>query len=378
MAVKFLHTADWQIGKPFARFPEEAAVPLREQRIETVKKIAALAVQHSVDAVLVAGDVFEFETVAERTLHKTIHAMSGFSGPWLMLPGNHDPAIDDGVWCQLKALDPPSNIVILDKAQTFPLENKAAVVLSAPLMRRHEPADVTEWFDSASSPPGCIRIGLAHGSVDNRLPERGDAPNTISDARAQRARLDYLALGDWHGTLQIAERTWYAGTHETDRFRANDSGNVLLVTIDSAGKPPLVQTIPVGHYRWRQLSVDVGGTGGVEQLGRALEQLPPPLETIVLQLSLRGSATLETRTVIDRLIARYAALLRYLDYRDEQLVTSAADSDLEELCTSGVLAETVRQLQQICQNAEQPEREQAQLALQILYAEHKQLAGKRS
>ena len=46
VVLRLLHTADWQLGKAFAKFPEDAAVHLREQRISTVKKLAAIAAEH--------------------------------------------------------------------------------------------------------------------------------------------------------------------------------------------------------------------------------------------------------------------------------------------------------------------------------------------
>ena len=67
-----------------------------------------------------------------------------------------------------------------------------------------------------------MRIGVAHGGIKEFL-ERvaGDGErvhNAIPADRASRARLDYLALGDWHGRLRIDERTWYSGTPEATHF----------------------------------------------------------------------------------------------------------------------------------------------------------------
>ena len=115
-------------------------------------------------------------------------------------------------------------------------------------------------MDAAATPAGALRVGLAHGSVAGRLPDDADAANPIAADRATGARLDYLALGDWHGTLEIAPRTWYAGTPEPDRFRANDAGNALLVELDGPGLPrrgraaadrplPLARAQPRPHRR---------------------------------------------------------------------------------------------------------------------------------
>ncbi len=65
---RFLHTADWQIGRQYSQFPADDAGPLAEARLAAVETVARLAAEHKVDAVLVAGDVFDAQTVADRTI----------------------------------------------------------------------------------------------------------------------------------------------------------------------------------------------------------------------------------------------------------------------------------------------------------------------
>jgi hypothetical protein len=202
VAFRFIHTADWQVGKPFGNVAGDSGAELRTQRIRTVQRIAELAAQRGVDAVLVAGDAFDSNEVSERTME----ALKPFAGPWVFLPGNHDAALAHSVWTRARGLGLPPNIVIADRPE--PLALGGATVLPAPLRRRREVSDQTDWFDGAPSPEGSCRIGLAHGSIANRLPGQGDAANEIRDDRAERARLCYLALGDWHGALRIAPRTW--------------------------------------------------------------------------------------------------------------------------------------------------------------------------
>ena len=56
---RFVHTADWQIGRQYQRFEPEDAAALFEARFAVVQRIADYATQHDCDAVLVAGDVFD-------------------------------------------------------------------------------------------------------------------------------------------------------------------------------------------------------------------------------------------------------------------------------------------------------------------------------
>src|SRR6202011_5230841 len=114
-----------------------------------------------------------------------------------------------------------------------------AFLLPAPLLRKSELDDISAWMDGAATPPGALRIGLAHGSVVN-FGNEGEATNPIDPARSAKARLDYLALGDWHRTLRVGPAAWYAGTPEPDRAGGQERGTALLVDIAGPGAPALV------------------------------------------------------------------------------------------------------------------------------------------
>ncbi len=157
---------------------------------------------------------------------------------WHLLPGNHDPHRPEGVWDRVAQLGVPENIHLHLSPIPSTLDENAAL-LPAPLLRKSEFDDITAWMDAAPTPPGALRIGLAHGSVVN-FGSGGEATNPIDPARAAKAHLDYLALGDWHRTLQVGPTTWYAGTPEPDRDGGQEQGTALLVDIAGPGAPPSV------------------------------------------------------------------------------------------------------------------------------------------
>ena len=95
---RFLHTADWQIGRQYSRFDVEDSFALSEARFAAVERLAKLASEERVDAVLVAGDIFDAQTLNERTVHCAFQALAGFTGLWIMIPGNHDAALTESIW----------------------------------------------------------------------------------------------------------------------------------------------------------------------------------------------------------------------------------------------------------------------------------------
>lgn len=348
--IRLLHTADWQIGKTFGQFSAEDAPVLADARLQTVATLAELASRHQVDAVLAAGDIFDSQGVSDRTIQRLFHAMSGYAGPWVLLPGNHDAALAESVWTRARRLDAiPGNVHLCLTPRPLILDAARIAILPAPLTQRITHDDLTQWFDAAPTPDGMARIGLAHGSVQGLLAEGIDASNPIAPDRAQRARLDYLALGDWHGTRQVDARTWYSGTPETDRFRANDSGQALLVTLPGHGAPPEVQTLPTGRYRWRTLTWSLHSSAAVDDAIGSLAELTPQ---DVVQLRVDGQLNLEAHDALQAALNRAQGQVRSLVVDTDGLRLEPDEDDLRRLQAQGYLGDVIDTLRQ---QQQQPE-----------------------
>ena len=371
MGFRFLHTADWQIGKPFGTIGGDAGAELRLQRIRTVQRIAGLAREHAVDAVLVAGDAFDSNEVSDKTIWQALDALRPFDGPWLFLPGNHDAALAHSVWTRIRRLGAPANVVIADEPKPLAPWSAEASVLPAPLRRRREAADQTAWFDAAGTPAGHVRVGLAHGSIAGRLPDRSEALNEIQEDRAASARLAYLALGDWHGNLGIADRTWYSGTPEPDRHRANRPGFVNLVEIDGPGAGARVEAVPVGRFAWVRLDVDLLD-GSCDAALAALAALPREPGCCVVSLGLSGTLGLAERSRLDRELAAWQSRLHHLEV-DDRLVDEPTQDDLDAIDRSGFVRVAVDRLVNRAVDAADPSADAARMALRLIYLDHIEL-----
>lgn len=340
--LRLLHTADWQIGRQYGGFDPDDAVPLAEARFATVERIAALAASERVDAVLVAGDVFDAQTVSARSIRRLFNALSAYAGPWVMIPGNHDAALAESVWSHAARLDAlPAGVQLALGPRVVELPAPRAAILCAPLTQRHTHEDLTAWFDHQPTPAGWWRLGLAHGAVQGLLPEEVDSPNPIAADRSRRAGLDYLALGDWHGSKCIDERTWYSGSPEPDRFRSPQAGQVLLVEIDAPGAPPRVQPRPVGQYRWRQQAPVLAVPGDLDDLVSMLATLQAH-EVVDLQLS--GVLDLAGHARLQAALGQAEARVRCLRRDLSALRLAPTDEDIAALRADGYLGELIAEL----------------------------------
>ncbi|MBA3477732.1 MAG: DNA repair exonuclease [Lautropia sp.] len=339
---RFLHTADWQIGRTYQRFAPDDAAFLAEARLATVERIARLAAQRRVDAVLVAGDVFDAQTVSDRTVRRLFNALAAFGGRWLMIPGNHDAALAAGVWTRARQLGcMPGNVHLLERPCLTSFEDLGFVVLAAPLTQRQTHSDLTAWFDDVTSPAELVRVGLAHGSVGGILPGTVDSPNPIAPDRASTARLDYLALGDWHGTRRVDGRTWYSGTPEQDRFKDNDPGNVLQVEIAGPSVEPVVEAIPVGTFRWHEWERRIGIPTDVDELERDLASLAAGDVAVV---RIDGKVDLNQQLRIRRLLGIAQGRVRALEADLSQLRLSPTEADIAALAADGYVGEVLAAL----------------------------------
>ena len=336
MSFTFLHTADWQIGKAFAGMPADVAAALGEARLSAIDRLATVAVGAGARYVLVAGDVFDAETLAPKTLRQALSRMARHAGlTWHLLPGNHDPLRPAGLWERLKRDGLPGNVRLI--LEPRPIEIESGVwLLPAPLTGRATGSDPTAYMDGAATPPEALRIGLAHGSVRG-FGSSGTAAVGIGLTRAESARLDYLALGDWHGAQEVAPRTWYSGTPEPDRFLGNEPGHALIVRLAQGGAMPVVTRLPTAQFHWRQVRLDIAGSEDLSNLEASLSGPDLEANTVLLQLALVGRVSAAGRQEVLKRLRTLEAGLRHLEADLSRLTLRAAPGGLDALGEAGDL-----------------------------------------
>ncbi len=345
--MRFIHSADWQIGKVFKQAGDKEAV-LQAARLDVIETIGALAMREGAAHVLVAGDVYDTDSPKPASLRAPLERMRRFDKvSWHLLPGNHDPHRPQGLWDRVLATGLPANIHL--HLERRPVEIVPSVaLLPSPLFRKTEAGDVTAWMDDAATPEGTLRIGLAHGSVTGFGIE-GDAGNPIDPARPAKAGLAYLALGDWHRTQQISPSVWYSGTPEPDLVDSQPEGKVLVVDCAGPGAAKVTEKT-VGRYVWRSVQETLSGDENLGPLEARLRALPDPSRT-VLRLTLRGALSLSGHAALEERLAGLEAAFFWLTARREQLSTAPTAADIEALDFDGVLSQVRQRLQSRAEDA---------------------------
>lgn len=231
--MRFLHTSDWHLGRSFHR------VSLLDAQAAFLDHVVATVREHDVDAVLVAGDVYDRAIpplAAVELFDDVLHRLAAAGVPTVMISGNHDSARRLGVGAGL-----------IERAgihlRTDPAGCGAPVVLSdehgdvafygLPYL---EPALVRDQLrvekarhaavlgaamervraDLAERAPGTRSVVLAHAFVAGGEPSDSERDITVGGVAAVPAGtfdgVDYVALGHLHGCQTITDRVRYSGS----------------------------------------------------------------------------------------------------------------------------------------------------------------------
>lgn len=239
--MKLLHTSDWHVGRGIrgrSRADEHRAV---------LTEIVDIAVDESVDVVIVAGDLFDTASptpTAEKIVFRAVRDLAATGAEVVIIAGNHDnphrwkavrQLVDGGNVHIVGDVTPPDRGGVLHftaidtKVAVLPFVSKRHIVKAAHLMQRradqHELAyqervaqivkALTDDFDD-----GTVNILTSHLTVAAGAPRRGggerDAhifdyllPPTIFPASCS-----YVALGHLHQPHKLAAAcpVWYSGS----------------------------------------------------------------------------------------------------------------------------------------------------------------------
>lgn len=337
--MRFIHTADWQIGLKAAHVGS-AGERVRAERWDACRRVMKLAQEHAVDFVVLAGDTFEDNAVGRVTVRQVGDLLREGSIPVYVLPGNHDPLVPGSVW-EHPVWGESEQIHLLRVAE--PVVAGSVALYPCPALEQHSGADPTRWISSKGDG---IRIGVAHGTVEGLASDDRSFP--IPRDAAEAKGLDYLALGHWHSTTLYDTpagdvRTAYSGTHEPTRFGERDSGNVLLVEISGAGQSPRVQKLPTGGLTWTRLDLDVRTKEDLLLAAERVDDIESPSSTL-LELKLRGLLNPSGLDVLARI--REIMEARFLFYRldDNGLHPHGEDPSWMDALPSGLLREVAQGL----------------------------------
>lgn len=372
--MRFVHTADWQLGMTRHFLSGDAQPRYSGARRDAVAGLGTLAAEAGAEFVVVAGDVFEDNQLAPEIISQSLEAMRTIGIPVYLLPGNHDPLDAASVYTSaLFTAECPDNVVVLDAAGVHRVRPGLEIV-AAPWRSKRPTGDLAAAVLDGLPADGTTRILVAHGGIDVLDPDTSNPAlirlTALEDALS-RGVIHYVALGDKHSRTQVGAtgRIWYSGSPEVTNFDdiESDPGHVLVVDIDEADGAVSVDSRHIGRWRFLTLQRQLDTDRDVADLDINLDQLPDKGRTVV-RLALTGSLSVTDRAALDACLDRYSRLFAWVGTwkRHTDLVVVPVDGEFTDLGIGGFAADAVAELVATARGGDTGVADDAHAALALL------------
>jgi DNA repair exonuclease SbcCD nuclease subunit len=299
--VKFVHCSDLHLGSPFKGISgtrSELGKKLINATFDAFERIVEVAVEHSVDFVLIAGDVFDSEDHSLRSrifLRDQLERLQKYNIRCFIVCGNHDPLKS---WSQAVKL--PENTTIFDSGepQTHLVERDGKPVAAVTGVSFPEAAvkkNLAKEFKREHS--ALPAIALLHSNVGSKAHEPY-APASLADL--EQAGFDYWALGHVHTFAVLKDSSpcvVYPGCSQGTSPRETGEKGCCLVEIQD-GAAPSVEFVPVDSIRYAFESLDITGFESYDEIFGGLNAVAEKLisengnREIILRLDIIGRSSL--------------------------------------------------------------------------------------
>ena len=261
--LRFVHAADLHLDSPFRGVRREApthiADALCDATFAAYENIIELCLSARVDALLVAGDVYDGADRSLRAQLKFVEGLKRLDDAGIrsfICHGNHDPL--EGWEAKLNL---PAGCVRFGPEVTgepvFPNEPERAMVYGVSYLRREVRENLVPHFVGIPSGDG-FNIALLHANVGGDPNHDSYAPCSVADLESVDG-IDYWALGHVHTHRVLHQESpivVYPGNPQARHSSEPGMRGVYLVEVNDSGAAQL-EFRPVDVVRWETLSLDI-------------------------------------------------------------------------------------------------------------------------
>jgi DNA repair exonuclease SbcCD nuclease subunit len=247
--LRVLHTADVHLDSDSYGGADQGKAH-RERCRRCFRAIVDMASAEAVDLVLIAGDLFDHNRVADETVAFVQDELQRLRRPVIILPGNHDCLSPNAIYDRHDVTAGSEHVRVITEpdGQTIELPG-LEVVIWGRAMQEHEPGfhplahlpsrDAARWH-----------IAMAHGFF---YPERQrpDRSSPIFGEEIRDTGWDYVALGHQHVPTDVSQGAVvarYAGAPIVDWRGEPGFGHVSVVEL-SPERGVTVRSQPISTAR---------------------------------------------------------------------------------------------------------------------------------
>lgn len=358
--VRLLHTADVHLGAKFTTLGEKGREQ-REQIRTTFKKLVSLARDEKVDILLIAGDLFDSNLVAQKDIQlvkEQFDLLAKDNINVCIIPGTHDCFDQDSVYRKVDFQSLCPNVVVFAGEgwliKAFPQLN--LTIHGRPNISNRSYESPLEGLQPLTS--SRFHVAMAHGSLDIGSVNRDDHVFTIEQLR--NSGMNYIALGHWHRAYPCLEKgvtAWYSGSPELISLDQKEPGQCLLVTILDSGDTK-VERRQVGCRRYDEVTVDFSSVNDLSELKNRISHGADP--NLVRRVTLKGARVGDIDP--EELTADLQDLFFHLKI-DDQSYTRLPEDQYEDRLIVASFARLMKNYIENCQD--KLEKKNAEEALQL-------------
>lgn len=268
--MKLIHCADFHLDSALNANLEGEKKKLRKAELmDSFVRIAEYAIENEVDAILIAGDLFDGPAVSKRTqniVKETILCCPAVD--FLYLRGNHDRDCFLENW-----EDKPKNFKTFGEDWTY--YRYGDTVIAGAVMTEGNSGRLCETL--SLNQDDC-NIVMLHGQTDKyRSAENAE---TVQLAGYRNKNIDYLALGHYHSysseILDLRGSYCYCGCPEGRGY--DECGEKGFVRMETVGRKLSYSFVPFAERTIHEVVVDISDaqtTVSVEKkIAAAVEKIP--------------------------------------------------------------------------------------------------------
>ena len=284
--MKLIHCADLHLDSPMeANLPPEKARERKSEILSTFTRLVRLAAESGVNAILIAGDLFDSQRVTLRTQKYVLDLISSVPElSFFYLAGNHDKGN-----ALSKLENRPENLLLFGDSWTSYRMGGVTITGS------ERPSPDTLRLEESQ-----VNIVLLHGQ--ERAGRGVDKADLIRFAHYKDKHIDYLALGHLHDyratPLDARTLACYSGCLEGRGFDECGKKGYVLLEVDQRGRV-FHRFVPFAKRRLHARSCDVTDISSQLELeNRVLKATEGIPATDLVKVTLTGGV--RAHDVIDR------------------------------------------------------------------------------
>lgn len=273
--IKFLHAADIHLDSPLKGLEayEDAPVEaIRGASRNALQNLVRAAIEHRVQFVVIAGDVYDGDWQDYRTGMFFVGRMAQLAEAGIdvfLIRGNHDAASKI-----TKELTLPRNVHLFaaDRARVIEREDLGVAIHGQSFATQAVCDDLS--LDYPAPLPGLVNIGVLHTCLDGREGHERYAPCSLQRLLAKG--YDYWALGHIHGAEVVHNpaagepAVVFSGNLQGRHIRETGPKGAMLVEIDRG--PAKLTPLELDVFRWERCVVDLSGLKSLDAAGEAFER----------------------------------------------------------------------------------------------------------